>query len=59
MAPIAVDRPAVDFAALSRALGGRGVAVGSVEELCARALDALGADGPTVISMDVTTGAGE
>ncbi len=59
MAPIAVDRPTVDFAALSRALGGRGVAVGSVEELCARTLDALGADGPTVISMDVTTGVGE
>ena len=59
MVPMAVDRPAVDFAGLSRALVGRGVAVGSVEELCARTLDALEADGPTVISMDVTTGVGE
>lgn len=51
--PIAVDRPSVDFAALSRSLGGRGVAVRSVDELCTQALEAFSADGPTVISIDV------
>ncbi len=54
--PIAVDRPAVDFAALSQSLGGRGVAVDSVEALCTHVVDALSADGPTVISIDVTAG---
>ena len=54
--PIAVDRPAVDFAALSRAFGGRGHAVKSVDELCTRAVEALAADGPTVLSIDVSGG---
>lgn len=57
IAPIAVDRPYVDFAALSRSLGGRGHAVGSVDELCTRVLEALATDGPTVISIDVSNGA--
>jgi thiamine pyrophosphate-dependent acetolactate synthase large subunit-like protein len=53
--PIAVDRPEVDFVALSRAFGGRGHAVESVDELCARVVEALAADGPTVISIDVSS----
>lgn len=59
IAPIAVDRPKVDFAALSRSLGGRGCAAGSVDELCTRVLEALTADGPTVISIDVSDGGTE
>jgi len=55
--PMAVDRPFVDFPALGRAFGGLGFSVGSVDELCARALDALRAEGPTVISIDVSCGA--
>jgi thiamine pyrophosphate-dependent acetolactate synthase large subunit-like protein len=54
IAPIAVDRPDVDFPALSRALGGRGHAVGSVDELCTRVVEGLSADGPTVISIEVS-----
>lgn len=54
IAPLAVGRPHVDFAALSGSLGGRGYAAGSVDELCTRVLDALAADGPTVISIDVS-----
>lgn len=57
IAPIAVDRPEVDFAALGRAFGGHGYAVGSLDELCTRAVDALGADRPTVLHADVTKGA--
>jgi thiamine pyrophosphate-dependent acetolactate synthase large subunit-like protein len=56
IAPVAVDRPPVDFAGLSRAFGGHGVAVGSVDELCSRAVEALTAEGPTVISIDVSKG---
>ncbi|MGH8988480.1 MAG: thiamine pyrophosphate-binding protein [Acidimicrobiales bacterium] len=51
--PVGVDRPAVDFAALSRAFGGRGYAVTSVDELCTRVVDAIAADGPTVVSIEV------
>ena len=54
IAPVGVDRPDVDFAALSRAFGGRGYAVGDIDELCTRVRDALTADGPTVISIDVS-----
>ena len=54
--PIAVDRPAVDFPALCRAFGGRGHAVKSVDELCARVVEALGFAGPTVVSIDVSGG---
>lgn len=54
IAPIAVDRPPVDFAALGRAFGGYGHAVGSLDELCTRAVDALEADRPTVLHADVT-----
>lgn len=54
--PVAVDRPAVDFPALGRAFGGRGHAVSSVDELCGRVVEALSADGPTVVAMDVSTG---
>ena len=54
--PFAVDRPAVDFAALSRAFGGRGYAVKSVDELCTRVVEALAAGGPTVMSIDVSSG---
>jgi thiamine pyrophosphate-dependent acetolactate synthase large subunit-like protein len=54
--PIAVDRPDMDFGLLSRALGGRGYAVRSVDELCTRVLEALTAEGPTVVSMDVSNG---
>ncbi len=57
--PMAVDRPDVDFAALSRAFGGRGHAVRSVDELCTRAVEAVTTDGPTVISIDVSDGGAE
>jgi thiamine pyrophosphate-dependent acetolactate synthase large subunit-like protein len=52
--PIAVDRPPVDFAALGRAFGGRGYAVRGVDELCTRVVDAMVADVPTVLSIDVS-----
>ncbi len=57
--PIAVDRPPVDFPALSRALGGRGYAVKSLDELCTRVVAALGVEGPTLVSIDVSEGSPE
>ena len=54
--PLAVGRPDVDFAAFSTALGGRGHAVSSLDELCTRVLEALSVDVPTVISVDVSKG---
>jgi thiamine pyrophosphate-dependent acetolactate synthase large subunit-like protein len=54
--PIAVDRPEVDFVALSRAFGGRGHEAKSVDELCSRVVEALSVEGPTVISIDVSEG---
>lgn len=55
--PVAVDRPSVDFPALGRAFGGRGHSVSSLDELCGRVLDALSADGPTVLAMDMSQAA--
>lgn len=52
--PIAVDRPPVDFVALARAFGCYGFAARSLDELCVRVIEALTAEGPTVISIDVT-----
>jgi thiamine pyrophosphate-dependent acetolactate synthase large subunit-like protein len=53
--PLGVDRPAVDFAALGAALGGRGYAVRDVDELCVKVLESLTVAVPTVLSIDMAT----
>jgi thiamine pyrophosphate-dependent acetolactate synthase large subunit-like protein len=55
--PFAVDRPPVDFGALSQAFGGAGRAVASIDELCEGVRTALGSAGPTVLTIDVSEGA--
>ena len=50
--PIGVDRGAVDFPALSRALGGGGVSVDDPEGLASAVSAALRADRPTLIAID-------
>src|SRR6185369_3217211 len=58
MAPIAVDLPAPDFAALAVAMGGRGIAVETPEALASVLRDALSHPGPTVIVVPETPSEG-
>ena len=50
--PLAVDLHTPDFAAVGRAMGARGVRVRSVEDTVAALLEALDADGPSVVEVD-------
>ncbi|MGR7028183.1 thiamine pyrophosphate-binding protein [Geodermatophilus sp. URMC 62] len=50
--PFAVDLHTPDFAAVGRAMGARGVRVGSVDDTVAAVLQALDADGPSVVEVD-------
>ncbi len=50
--PLAVDLHTPDFAAVGRAMGARGVRVRSVEDTVAAVLEALDADGPSVVEVD-------
>jgi len=58
MAPIAVDLPAPDFAALAVAMGGRGIAVETPEALASALREALSHPGPTVIVVPETSSEG-
>ena len=49
---LGVDLHTPDFAALGRAMGGRGVHVTTLPDLVSAAREALTADGPTVIEVD-------
>ena len=50
--PVGVDLAPVDFAALSRALGGRGVTVDDADALSAAVAETLHADRPTLIAIN-------